>query len=333
MTAVSFTVDYGKKVNEALDAAAIGWRATARLGVFGSGTHTLSGERVRFDEELATPAVLERIKARGLRPATLFELVSAAHADAALGADGVVVALGSCDVNFAGGSASPAISSFGGERQVVMMGFLGVWPARTEFLAIPTDAPAGLGSVSHNHLLPIEAKRSPKLVFAQPPCALTARVRVDGAGSVQDAVKAGKLRNVNTEVHDAALFPPDPAVRQLEITAVTFNRQLRSVEAMAELAARGLRPARLRELLAFVIAMPDTIDNRSIWALGDARPVGAYKAGTRTLGVHHGINTAADSTERWEPWAWFVGVRELDGSAAVEATKKPAANAKKRIQR
>ena len=39
-----FVVDYDRKINDVLDEARFGWRAEARLGVFGSGRHELTGE-------------------------------------------------------------------------------------------------------------------------------------------------------------------------------------------------------------------------------------------------------------------------------------------------
>ncbi len=332
MPSLTFNVDYDHRIDEVLDHAGFGWRAPARLGVFGSGRHQLSAARITFDADVATPTAIARMTAEKLRPATFYELASAADADAALGRDAVVVALGSCDVNYAGGAASPAIATFEGERQIVMTGFLGAWPAGTEFFAIPADLAAGHGNVAHNHLLPIEAKRSPKLVFTQPPCTLTHGVPYDGALALRDAIKAAKLRNVSDLVYKDDQFPPDaePVHAMLEVLVLSLNRQVRSVEAIAELAARGYRPAKVRELVALVAAVPDLIETRAIWALGDATCAGAYKAGTRTLGVHVGRDNGSDPVfagQRWEPPTSFAGVRRIEGGtmpAAPTTAKAPA---------
>jgi hypothetical protein len=302
---LKITVDYNRTIQQIFDEAALGWRAPARLGVFGTGRHELTAERITFDEDVATPRVLGRMAEQDLRPATLFELASAAVADRALGRGAMVVALGSCDVNFVGGSASPAIASVGDERQLTMTGFLHAWSAGTEFLAIPKELPAGHGNVAHNHLLPIEAKRSPKLVFAQPPTASTHRVPYDGSLALRALAKRAKLRNIAADVDDETTFPPGPPISAtLDMTVVQFNRQLRSSDVAALFEARGHRPATVRELVALVAAEPTLVDARSIWAVGGTRAAGVYKAGSRTLGVHVGMGPE----DRWPFFHSFAGV-------------------------
>lgn len=290
-------VDYARTLQDLLDEAGFGWRAPARLGVFGTGSHALTAEVITLVDDTPTPRALAALGERGLRPATVFELAAAAVADRALGARDVVVALGSCDVNHVGGPACPAIAAFEGTRQIVMTGFTRAWPAGTVLLGIPASLEAGHGKVSHNHLFPIEARRSPKLVFGQPPCLVTYEVPYDGAIDLRTAAKRAKLRNVSPMADD--LPPPSPGARTLSMTVIDFNRQLRTPEVVAALAARRLRPATADELVALVAAHPDAIAERQIWA--PTARAGVY---SKTLGVD--VN-APDS-----PWPFghsFAGVR------------------------
>jgi hypothetical protein len=299
---LKLTVDYSRTLQDVLDDASFGWRASARLGVFGSGRYELAAERVTFREDVATPRVLARMKELDLRPATVFELAAAAATDPALGRRAMVVALGSCDVNFVGGSASPAIATIGDERQLTMTGFLEAWPAGTEYLAIPKALPAGHGNVAHNHLLPIETKRSPKLVFKQPPTSSTHRVPFDGSAALRTVAKKARLRNVSDRVDDEATFPPgSPGEATLDMMVIQFNRLLRTEDVAAEFATRGLRPATIHEVVALIAAEPTLIDTRSIWALA-GHPAGAYKAGSRTLGVYAG------GPDRWPFTSSFAAV-------------------------
>jgi hypothetical protein len=301
---LELTVDYNRTIQQVVAAAGIGWRVQARLGVFGNGRHELTAERLRFDEDVATPRVLARMAELDLRPATLFELASAAEDDDSIGRRAVLVALGSCDVNFVGGSACPAIHTIGGKRQITMTGFFEAWPARTEFLAIPKALPAGHGNVAHNHLLPIEAKRTPKLVFGQPPTSTTHRVPFNGSFALRAVAKKAKLRNLSDNVDDESLFPPPPRVETaLDMTVVQFNRQLRTRDIAEELAARGMRPVTIHELVALLAAEPTLIDTRSIWSIAGTC-AGVFKAGARTLGV----NVRRGSDDHWPFGASFAGV-------------------------
>jgi hypothetical protein len=281
-----------------------------------------------FDEDVTTPTVLGRLKERKLRPATLFELASAALTDRTLGTSSVVAALGSCDVNHVGGPASPAATMLDGKRAVTLMGFCHAWPRGTEFLALPIDLPAGLGNVAHNHLLPIEQKRSPKLVFKEPPLAETFEVSFDSGLAIRDAAKRAKFRNVADAIDDESRFPPPagaPATSTLSMTVFTLNRKLPRTALVTEMAARGLRPATLRELVALAIASPDVFESRAIWALGDPGYAGMYKAGGRVLGVHHGMT----DTTPWDFDCWFAGVRTSGTSASTpkKTAKAPTAPA------
>ncbi len=279
---------------DVIDEAGIGWRAEARLGVFGSGVHELVGEWLPFPEDVDARRILAAMAEDDLRPATMFELVSAKLADPALDH---IVALGSCDVNFAGGSASPAIHA----NQLVMTGILYAYPRGWELLAI-RNGEAGLGNVAHNHLLPLEQKRSPKLVFHTAPCEQTFEVVVDGGLALRALAKQAKLRNLSDAVDQFP--PPPPGKRTRTMTVLAFNRQVTTAEVIAELGARGLRVATAHELVSFIAAHQAAVKDRSIWALGESRPAGGWIEDRGTLAVHHGMS----DDKRWGFHEAFLGV-------------------------
>lgn len=295
---MKLAVDYTRSIMDLLDAAGIGYRAEARLGVFGTGSHELAGERLSFPRDVDAREVIAAMAEDDLRPATLFELVSAKLAEPALDH---IAALGSCDVNFVGGSASPAIHA----NQLVMTGILHRYPRGWEFLAVPKALDAGLGTTSHNHLLPFEQKRSPKLRWVTEPCEQTFEIDFDGALDLAARAKQAKYEKLTDAARDVP--PAAPGTRRLSMTVLHLNRQATSDDVRAELAARGLRPATAHELVGLVQTRPAVDTQRSIWSIASSQPLPVGSAGDKrhTLMFHHGI--APDT--RWGFHEAFVGVR------------------------
>ena len=86
--------------------------------------------------------------------------------------------------------------------------------------------------------------------------------------SVEDAVNAGSYQAVNSSITSRNFPPIRRGQAQLEIILVRFDVRMTSEKVLGELDKEGLRPADLREFLAFGAEYPEVQRRFSVVALG-----------------------------------------------------------------
>lgn len=116
-------------------------------------------------------------------------------------------------------------------------------------------------------------------------------ITVDGTHGLAAMIDAGHYGWTNSDVNDAN-FKITPTKRDEVMALVSFNRNISSENAVAEMKARGLRPANLDECLAYGATIADTGSIHPIICLGqstqfdDDREVPGLWVGSGTWGLH-----------------------------------------------
>jgi hypothetical protein len=98
-------------------------------------------------------------------------------------------------------------------------------------------------------------------------------ITVDGMHGLAAMIDAGHYGWTNSDVNDAN-FKITPAKRDEVMALVSFNRNISSENAVAEMKARGLRPANLDECLAYGATIADTGSIHPIICLGQSAQIG-----------------------------------------------------------
>lgn len=263
-------VDYARALDTVIGACGFEYAdpeiKRPNFAVSGEGAHSLRAAVVAIDEDAKSFALVDALAALGLRPATLFELVGFAetHRDV----PGAIVALGSARVGTSSAVVPVVAPGAGGGRVLDTGWFEGAWPAGTRFLAIPADAPAGLGKIPHNHLLAAPKRKEPRGAF-DPPCEREYRVHVDYDADTTALVKAAKLAK---PVRDVSGWRDGVASGEATATlrVVHLNRVVTRADVERELRDRGLRPASFVELFSLAASAPEAFADTAVLA---PRPV------------------------------------------------------------
>lgn len=152
------------------------------------------------------------------------------------------------------------------------------------------------------------------------PCSVNQnfKVTVDYSQSIAEMVAAGKYDWKNDDITEKHFPSPKlpagfPTKVELNLELIHFNRVISSDEALAELKKQGLRPATLRELLAFAVSYPEKQREFPIVALGSvwrrwdgSRCVPCLWGGS--VGRYLGLGYFGDG---WGGYDRFLAVREV----------------------
>ena len=236
---------------------------------------------VQLDRKATTKEVEAELDKRGLRPARIEELLAlgAAHHD--LQRQYPIVALGSRCV-LRGGERVPVLYWKGGLRGLRLHRHRDEWRVDSRFAAVRKD----------------EA----------PPAF---QVTVDYSQPLETMIKTGKYDWVD-EKATSKNFPVEGEGQvDVEVILVHFDRYVTTEEVEAEFEKRGLRPARIEELLALGAAHPDlqreyyivSLGSRCVFGDSERVPVLDRRDGKRVLYL-------SDYRDRWNERCRRAAVRK-----------------------
>lgn len=126
--------------------------------------------------------------------------------------------------------------------------------------------------------------------------------------SVEAMVRAGDYDYQNSDITERNFPSEEKGTRELELHLVHFNRVMSSDDVKRELAKLGLRPATLKELLAFGALYKEEQRKYPIVALGS---VWQYWDGNRDVPYLVGYSGYRDLNLRWDDADWFELYRFL----------------------
>jgi hypothetical protein len=211
---------------------------------------------VTFDRDMTTEEVVAELLKRGLRPATLLELLALGAAQPELQNQLIIVALGSGWRSPDGNVYVPVLGEIWYKRDLDLYwnDSGGRWDSDGSFLAVRKTTQTE----------PITPPPAAKVDQSLPPDTYRVNVICD----LPAAIAAGKYDYVDGDIISANFPEVSCKPGKVEVTLVTFDRDMTTGEVVAELLKRGLRPATLLELLALGAAQPELQNKLIIVAFG-----------------------------------------------------------------
>ncbi len=130
--------------------------------------------------------------------------------------------------------------------------------------------------------------------------------------SVEDGVKAGKYDWSNSDITSSHFSSDEVGTKEVSIELIHFGRNMETNEVLSELDKMELRPATLKELLAFGEKYPNLQRKFPIIALGS---VWQYPDGNRRCAHLGGRDSERNLNLRWLVRRWndhcrFAAVRK-----------------------
>lgn len=135
------TVDYSKSLDEMIKAGHYDWVnfdiTSKHFPINLSGKHELVPELIHYGKAKSSDAVIRDLDQRGLRPATVAELLAFGEAYPDKRREFPIVALGSVWQNWCGYCLIVYLGGDGSRRELVLIDWGVGWDGRYRFLAIP----------------------------------------------------------------------------------------------------------------------------------------------------------------------------------------------------
>lgn len=138
------------------------------------------------------------------------------------------------------------------------------------------------------------------------------RITVDHTLNLKEAISAGRYDWTNGDINDKNFPDTETGKADADMYLVHFNRLISSDDAISELATRGLRPATLRELLAFGAKYPEKqrefpiIELGSVWTHRDGY---RFVACLRQFGSERNLGLFWGGLD-WSGYCRFAAVRK-----------------------